>query len=231
MRILAMDLDDHPAGGVSPGHDPELDATRLYFGDELAKAETAAKVAATEKLHEIATVASRARRAAFNALEAGRENLFGRKDLLTALEGGMSLDEVDEAELPATVQALAPAERERYLAEQAEKRKELTGQLEALAQERDAYLADQAKTIEDVDDRVAGPGARGLAVAKSPASARSTPGITNVCWSCVAAIRLSGMRLRPEILAALTPGWTRAPTRVSICSSRSRWRRGSDPKH
>ena len=130
----------------------ELDETRLYFGDDVAKAETAAKVAATEKLHEFASLASRARRAAFNTLEAGRDNLFGENDLLTAIEAGTSLEEIEEAELPATVRAMAPAAREAYVVEQAEKRKELSERITQLARQRDAYLAAEAAAIEDADD-------------------------------------------------------------------------------
>ena len=46
-------------------------------------------------------------------------------------------------------QAMAPAEREGYVAEQAEKRKELTEQIEQLARQRDDYLTAEAATLED----------------------------------------------------------------------------------
>ena len=130
-----------------------LDDTRLFYGDDLSKAETAAKVAATDKLHSTASYAARARRAAFNALESGKENLFGDSDLLTALESGeTTLEEIDEAELPATVQALAPEARVDYLTEQGRKRKELDSEIRELTSKRDAYLSDQAASVADVEE-------------------------------------------------------------------------------
>ena len=53
----------------------KLDNTRLYYGSEEDKERMAAKVAATDKLHASASVASRARRAEFNSSVGGRANL------------------------------------------------------------------------------------------------------------------------------------------------------------
>ena len=59
----------------------KLDDTRLYYGTEEEKEKMHAKMAATEKLHEGASFASRARRGAFNASAGGRANLLGKNEL------------------------------------------------------------------------------------------------------------------------------------------------------
>ncbi len=128
-----------------------LDATRLYYGDPEAKEKAAKKVSATDKLHALASEAARARRAVFNALESGAENLFGDGDLVTDLEAGLvDLSEINPADLPMSMQAMAPEERETYIEDQVAERQALQSKIEALAGRRDAYLAEQAEEVDDV---------------------------------------------------------------------------------
>lgn len=123
----------------------ELDATRLGYGDAASKVKAELKASATAKLHSFASTASRARRAAFNALDAGAQNLFGDDDLVVNIsEGAVRLEEVAEAELPASLAKLAPAERQEAVTRIADKRKQLKMQISELSGQRDSYLADQA---------------------------------------------------------------------------------------
>ena len=123
----------------------ELDKTRLGYGDAASKAQAQLKEAATSKLHSFSSAASRARRAAFNALDAGAQNLFGDNDLLVDIAAGeVNLEEVAEAELPSPIAELAPAERRAAIAKIAGKREQLQAQIQALSGKRDDYLADQA---------------------------------------------------------------------------------------
>lgn len=123
----------------------ELDGTRLGYGDAASKAKAELKEAATSKLHSFSSAASQARRAAFNALDAGAKNLFGDSDLLVDIsEGEVRLEEVTEAQLPNAIAKLAPAERQAAVAEIAGKRKKLQAEIQALSGRRDTYLADQA---------------------------------------------------------------------------------------
>lgn len=123
----------------------ELDGTRLGYGDAASKAQAKLKASATSKLHSLASAASRARRAAFNALDAGAQNLFGDNDLLVNIaEGEVRLDEVSEAQLPSAIAKLAPKERQAAVTEIASKREKLQAQIQLLSGQRDTYLADQA---------------------------------------------------------------------------------------
>ena len=118
-----------------------LDDTRLYFGTGEEKERMASKVAATDKLHAVASVETRARRAAFNVAAGGKANLLGRNELVDGVSSGtIKLDELDEAELPASMVAMAPEEQEAYVAELADERAKLKRQIRELADDRDNFL-------------------------------------------------------------------------------------------
>ena len=86
----------------------EIDATRMFFGSKVEKAKAELKVKATGKLHAFASPSSRARRATFNASDSGKRNLLGKNELVDAVASGrVDMDEMNEAELPASLQALA----------------------------------------------------------------------------------------------------------------------------
>lgn len=123
----------------------ELDATRLGYGDATSKAQAELKASATNKLHSFASAASRARRAAFNALDAGAQNLFGDNDLLVDIaEGEVALEAIEDEQLPAVLAELAPAERQDAVAKIARKREDLQAQIKQLSGKRDSYLMEQA---------------------------------------------------------------------------------------
>jgi flavin-binding protein dodecin len=122
----------------------ELDSTRLYYGSEEEIVVTGAKIAATEKLHEFGSTASRARRAAFNATASGLANLFGENELVDDVASGrVDLATVAESELPESLRALAPAEQQAAIDDLLKKREELQGRIEALAGEREQFIADE----------------------------------------------------------------------------------------
>ncbi len=118
-----------------------LDDTRLYFGTAEEKEAMRGKVAATDKMHEGASFASRARRGVFNAMAGGRENFLGHNELVAAVSSGtVKLDELDEDVLPAALKPMAPVEQEAYVAELAEKRADLQRQIEEIVVNRSSYL-------------------------------------------------------------------------------------------
>ena len=128
-----------------------LDATRLFYGDRETLVMSAAKLAATDKVHAEASEASRARRAAFNASDSGKANLFGDHDLVSAVVSGrVRLEDVGEEALPPSVQTLGPAEREAYVRRQADEREALQKRIRRLSEKRDAYLAEEAAARGDV---------------------------------------------------------------------------------
>ncbi|CAN5334479.1 hypothetical protein BH24PSE2_BH24PSE2_21010 [soil metagenome] len=118
-----------------------LDGTRLYYGSDAEQAIMHRKVAATDKLHAAASVESQARRAAFNASPAGEANLLGSKELVDDVASGrVDLDAIEEKNLPASLQRMAPEGRKELIAESSRKRESLQRQIRDLAKERDVFV-------------------------------------------------------------------------------------------
>lgn len=118
-----------------------LDDTRLYYGTAEEKKKMHGKVAATVKLNEGASVASRARRGAFNASVGGRANLLGENELVAAIESGkVDLDELEEDVLPETLKPMAPEAQAAYIADLSAERQDLQRKIQDLSKDRNAYL-------------------------------------------------------------------------------------------
>jgi cell division protein FtsB/Mg-chelatase subunit ChlD len=124
-----------------------LDDTRLYYGNETDKASMQAKVAATAKLNENASLASRARRGGFNVSSAGETNLLGNKELVEAISSGaLKLDDIDRDALPEELKPMAPAEQQARIAQLSSERQELKQKIRKLSEDRSSYLF---KKVED----------------------------------------------------------------------------------
>ena len=122
----------------------ELDATRLYYGSSEERAEMLLKVEATDKLHEHASDAARARRGAFNATVSGLANFLGENELVDDVAyGRVDLAAIPESELPETLRTLAPAEQQAAIDDLRQKRAELQEQITSLAGARDRFIADE----------------------------------------------------------------------------------------
>ena len=124
----------------------KLDDTRLYYGTDEEKEKMRDKVAATDKLHDGASFASRARRGVFNASAGGRINLLGENELVDAVSSGaVDLNDIEEDALPESVAVMAPAEQAEYVAGLASERSELKRQIQELSQDRDSFLAEKVE--------------------------------------------------------------------------------------
>lgn len=131
----------------------QLDDTRLYYGSDAEKDRMLRKITATDKLHAEASIESRARRGAFNASVGGRSNLIGEKELVDAVASGdITLDEIDVAELPASMQAMAPQVQEEFVLGLASKRDDLKKKIQVLAEDRDGYLEAKVEEAGGLDD-------------------------------------------------------------------------------
>ena len=131
----------------------KLDDTRLYYGNEEEKARMLMKVAATDKLEQSASVASRARRGVFNAAVGGRANLLGENELVDAVASGtIELADLELDTLPEALKPMAPAEQQAYVARLADERADLKRQIQVLSADRDGYIAkkvDEAGGMKD----------------------------------------------------------------------------------
>lgn len=135
----------------------KLDDTRLYFGNEEEKEKMRGKIAATDKLHEGASTAARARRGVFNASVGGRANLLGENELVAAVESGtVDLEKLEEDTLPEALKPMSPAAQAAYVSGLAEERADLQRQIRKLSADRDGYIAkkvDEAGGLKDSLDQ------------------------------------------------------------------------------
>ena len=126
----------------------KLDDTRLYYGSKEKREQKQRKMAAAEKLHAATSVESRARRAAYNASPSGKDNLLGEGELIDDLDSGrVDLSAIEADRLPQSMQAMAPEEQQKLIAETAGRRKELQRQIEDLSEQRAAFLRDKVEEI------------------------------------------------------------------------------------
>ena len=122
----------------------ELDSTRLYYGTVEERAAMHSKVEATDKLHELASDAARARRGVFNATASGLVNLLGENELVDAVANGrVDLAAIPASELPEPLRDLEPAAQQAAIDDLAQKREELQGRITALAGQRVQFIADE----------------------------------------------------------------------------------------
>ena len=102
------------------------------------------KIEATDKLHEHASVESRARRGVFNATASGLANLLGENELVDDVANGrVDLAALPATELPEPLRGLARVEQQAALEDLAKKREELQGRIAELVGQRDQFIADE----------------------------------------------------------------------------------------
>jgi hypothetical protein len=136
-----------------------LESTRLYYGDEEAKDKQRRKNEATAKLHDELSEAALARRSTFNATASGESNFLGENELVDAISSGrIELDDIDRDDMPASLQALAPAEQMAVIADQARQREEIKRDIQKLSESRNAFIVKQignrADTKESLDEKI-----------------------------------------------------------------------------
>jgi len=131
----------------------ELEDTRLYFGDEETKKVQKAKLDANARLRKELSSEALARRDTFNATPSGKANLLGESELVDAITSGrVELDEIEEANLPSSLQAMAPAEQREVISEQAKRRDELQQEIKKLSASRSQFIKEKVEAEGGADD-------------------------------------------------------------------------------
>jgi Mg-chelatase subunit ChlD len=131
----------------------ELDGTRMYYGSDEERFAGAAKVDATTRLRESASVAAQARRGVFNATESGAGNLIGGKELVDDVASGrVNVATVPAAQMPAPLVGLPRAEQDALLKQTADKRQALQQEIAKLAGARDAYIEEKVEAAGGAKD-------------------------------------------------------------------------------
>jgi Mg-chelatase subunit ChlD len=131
----------------------ELEDTRLYFGDEDTKKSQKAKLDANARLRKELSSEALARRDTFNATASGKANLLGESELVDAITSGrVELDEIEEENLPSSLQAMAPAEQQEVIAQKAKRRDELQQEIRELSASRSQFIRQKVEAAGGADD-------------------------------------------------------------------------------
>jgi len=138
-----------------------LEQTRLYYGDEETKEAQKRKNKATSKLHDELSEAALARRATYNATASGKSNFLGEGELVDAISSGrVELDDIDKADMPASLQALAPEQQMEVIDNQARRRAEIKNEIKKLSASRSDYIKQEITTLggarESLDEKIFG---------------------------------------------------------------------------
>jgi hypothetical protein len=122
----------------------QLDGTRFAYGTDDERSAFAERQARAERIHDHSSLGVQASRGGFNATAGRRRNLYGSKDLLADLRGGLvKLDDLDAAQMPESLRSMTADERRAFLDQQARLRADLEWTIQSVAAERQKYLANE----------------------------------------------------------------------------------------
>jgi len=122
----------------------KLEDTRLFYGDAEDKKAQKSKLYANAKLRKELSSTALARRDTYNATASGKRNLLGEGELVDAITSGrVELDEIEQKNLPASMQALAPAEQMEVINEQARRRGQLKQEIDKLSASRSNFIKER----------------------------------------------------------------------------------------
>jgi len=131
----------------------KLEDTRLYFGDKKTREAQKRKLDAGRKLHMELSTEALARRSSYNATASGKKNFLGESELVDAITSGrFELDEIEEENLPASMQAMAPAEQMEVINGQAKRRDELKQEIQELSESRNRFIREKVEAEGGADD-------------------------------------------------------------------------------
>ena len=131
----------------------ELEDTRLFYGDAEAKVAQKAKLEANARLRKELSAEALARRDTFNATASGKANLLGESELVDAITSGrVTLDDIEEENLPASMQAMAPEEQMEVITEQAQRRDQLKQEIRKLSASRSNFIKEKLAAEGGADD-------------------------------------------------------------------------------
>ena len=118
-----------------------LDKTRIYYGREENKKKNVTKAAQSSKLNDELSISSSARRAEYNATDAGGAAYYGSGEMVSEYEKGkVKLDSVPASQLPDNMKAMTAAEKKIYIEKTVQERKALEKQMKDLVAQRQTYI-------------------------------------------------------------------------------------------
>lgn len=124
----------------------DLDATRIYYGGAEVLREAAARQKTTDEIYRVAKPAAVAKRTIFNSKAAGVKNFVGSQELVHAVETeAVDLAAIPRLQLPAELQNMNARELAAHIDSRRRERKRLQADIDALANQRQAYIAEKVR--------------------------------------------------------------------------------------
>ncbi len=124
----------------------KIDASMTYYGTVSEKAEMYEKKEKAKYINSYSSSNAVASRAKYNSSEAGKRNLYGKKELIEGLGNGkVNLEEIKKENLPDTMQNMSLSEQKEYVEKLKTEREKSTEKLKDLTKKRDAYIIDHSK--------------------------------------------------------------------------------------
>ena len=128
----------------------ELDATRIYYGDEDHHKEMEARRETADAIYSAAKPAAVAKRTIFNSKSAGAKNFIGSQELVQAVESGeKELAEIPKEQLPAELRSMDEDELKTHIAAHSKERKKLQAKIDDLAQKRQQFIEEKVRREKD----------------------------------------------------------------------------------
>ena len=130
----------------------QLEDTRIYYGDKEAKSRGVAKDEVSEKNNSLASKEALARRAIYMNTASGKKSFFGQNELIYEMENNnVKVADIEEEQLPDNMTGMNLEEREKYVNELLEKRKEIEKQIAELEIKRQEYIKKQMEEAGKAD--------------------------------------------------------------------------------
>ena len=119
----------------------QIDASKMYYGSSSEQSFNYSRKSKAMKIYSEASSSANTDRAKYNMSESGRDNWFGKKELINDLIANkISLDSISEDELPAEIKKIKKANRKQYVLDQKNNRDNNLIQLKGLNLKKAEYI-------------------------------------------------------------------------------------------
>ena len=119
----------------------QIDASKMYYGSSSEQSFNYSRKSKAMKIYNQASSSANTDRAQYNMSESGRDNWFGKKELINDLiTNKISLDSISEDELPDEIKKIKKANRKQYVFDQKNKRDSNLSQLKGLNVKKAEYI-------------------------------------------------------------------------------------------
>ena len=128
----------------------EIDDSRIYYGTESQREINYEKKSKSMDLYENSSANAISERSAFKSSKAGKKAWMGRQELLNDVEKGrVKVSDISEEQLPKELKNMSSKDKENYINERINSRKENENKLVEINKKRAEYIKDEKAKLYD----------------------------------------------------------------------------------